>query len=251
MNISYRRNPYVQLVLYPALVQGDNAPASIERGIKTLDEYGLDVIIIGRGGGSIEDLWAFNDELVIEAVFAAKTPIISAVGHETDFTIADFVADLRAPTPSAAAELAVCDIAAVQSYIFDLNTRLNDRLQSKIFNLRHQLDNLSLQLKFLNPVAKSQEKRQRLIALEASLTQEFTHLVENKKHQLQVYAARLEGLSPLGKLSQGYSYVEHEDGRRIACAGDVKVKDKMKVYFKDGIVTAEALEVINGKGTDT
>jgi exodeoxyribonuclease VII large subunit len=251
MNIAYRRNPYVSLVLYPALVQGDSAPASIERGIKTLDEYGLDVIIIGRGGGSIEDLWAFNDELVIEAVFAAKTPIISAVGHETDFTIADFVADLRAPTPSAAAELAVCDISAVESYISDLQTRLNDRMQDKIFYLRGQLEKLSLQMKFLNPVVKSEEKRQRLIALETSLVQEFTHLVENKKHQLQMYATRLEGVSPLGRLSQGYSYVEHDDGRRITCIEDIKVKDKMKVYFKDGIVTAEALEVINGKGTDT
>ena len=117
MNISYRRNPYVALYLYPALVQGGQAAESIAEGIRTLDEKNLDVLIVGRGGGSMEDLWAFNEEPVIEAVFAAKTPVISAVGHETDFTITDFVADLRAPTPSAAAELAVCDISAIEAQI--------------------------------------------------------------------------------------------------------------------------------------
>ena len=124
MNISARRNPYVQLILYPALVQGDGATASIAKGIEMLDKHGVDVIIVGRGGGSIEDLWAFNEEPVARAIFNCRTPIISAVGHETDTTIADYVADMRAPTPSAAAELAVFEYQALENYLEELHLKL-------------------------------------------------------------------------------------------------------------------------------
>lgn len=128
MNISRRRNPYIQIVLYPAYVQGEHAKQSVVNGIAKLDKLGLDCIIVGRGGGSIEDLWAFNEPEVVEAVFNASTPIISAVGHETDFTLTDFVADMRAPTPSAAAELAVTEVAAVENKIYEYERRLKQQM---------------------------------------------------------------------------------------------------------------------------
>lgn len=250
MNISYRRNPYVSLILYPALVQGEMAAASIEQGIKTLDEMGLDVIIVGRGGGSIEDLWAFNEEIVVEAIFAAKTPIISAVGHETDFTIADFVADLRAPTPSAAAELAVCDISVMEATIDACQQRLNAALERKIENCRRTLEKYVLQLKFLNPVHQIQDKRQQMMQIEERMEQAMHKVLQQKRHRMELYAAKLHGLSPLDKLGQGYSYVEREDGKRITGVSEIKEQDKMKIYFKDGMVTAQALEVKHGKGAD-
>lgn len=251
MNIAYRRNPYVSLILYPVLVQGEMAAASIEQGIKTLDEMGLDVIIVGRGGGSIEDLWAFNEEIVVEAIFNAKTPIISAVGHETDFTIADFVADLRAPTPSAAAELAVCDISLVEGTIEAYQQQLHAALERKIENCHLTLEKYTLQLKFLNPVHQIQDKRQQMMQMEERMEQAMRKELERKRHQMELYAAKLYGLSPLSKLGQGYSYVELEDGRRMTGVSDIKEQDKMKIYFKDGMVTAQVLEVKHGKGADT
>lgn len=250
MNISYRRNPYVALYLYPALVQGEMAAESIAKGIAALDEMGLDVIIAGRGGGSMEDLWAFNEEPVIEAIFAAKTPVISAVGHETDFTIADFVADLRAPTPSAAAELAVCDISLVEERIAGYAQQLGFMLQRKVSDYRSLLDKYAMQLAFFNPVSRIQDKRQQMMQMEERMEQAMQKLLGAKRHQMELYAARLNGFSPLGKLSQGYAYIEHEDGSRICGVTDIKEQDNMKIYMKDGIVKVQALEVIHGKGTD-
>ncbi len=140
MNISRRRNPYAQLILYPALVQGDQAAESIVKGIRTLDNYGVDVMIVGRGGGSIEDLWAFNEEIVARAIFECRTPVISAVGHETDTTIADYVADLRAPTPSAAAELAVADVRQLLDGLELFHQQLLDRMEQKILVRREQAE---------------------------------------------------------------------------------------------------------------
>ena len=138
-NIAARRNPYVQLILYPALVQGDGAAASIVRGIHALDVLGVDVIIVGRGGGSIEDLWAFNEEEVARAIFACNTPVISAVGHQTDTTISDYVADLRAPTPSAAAELAVFDVQLVEKWLMDYGTQMRRQLELRLNQMRTRL----------------------------------------------------------------------------------------------------------------
>ena len=151
MNISRRRNPYVQLILYPALVQGEMAAPSIVKGIETLDQMGLDVIIVGRGGGSMEDLWAFNEEVVARAIFNCQTPVISAVGHETDTTIADYVADLRAPTPSAAAELAVYNIRDVLDKQENYKMRMNMAMSNRIRFLRKELENYELRVKNLSP----------------------------------------------------------------------------------------------------
>lgn len=247
MNISYRRNPYISLVLYPALVQGAAAAESIVKGIETLDDMGLDVLIVGRGGGSIEDLWAFNEAVVAEAIFNAKTPVISAVGHETDFTIADFVADLRAPTPSAAAELAVTEEAETEALIEAYMEKLNSVMESRLSMYRNTLDRLKLRLEFLNPKAMVDERRQRLIQLSDRMGAAFDSIFKGKRHRLELYASRLNGVSPLAKLGQGYSYTEFEDGRHLSDISEVKPKDRIQIYIKNGNMKAEVLEVYNGE----
>ena len=234
MNIAYRRNPYVSLILYPALVQGDNAKYSIVKGIETLDKMGLDVIIAGRGGGSIEDLWAFNEPMVVEAVFDAQTPIISAVGHETDFTITDFVADLRAPTPSAAAELAVADISLIEQKIMAYNEALNSSLMGIIDGKRNYLDKCELKLRFLSPSNQLDENRQRLMGIEDSLNNIMMNKYKDARHRLQIYASRLQEASPLTRLSAGYAYVQNENGEKVSSVRKLKRGDKLKVQFKDG-----------------
>lgn len=234
MNIAYRRNPYVSLILYPALVQGDNAKYSIVKGIETLDKMGLDVIIAGRGGGSIEDLWAFNEPMVVEAVFNAQTPIISAVGHETDFTITDFVADLRAPTPSAAAELAVADISLIEQKIMAYNEALNSSLMGIIDGKRNYLDKCELKLRFLSPSNQLDENRQRLMGIEDSLNNIMMNKYKDARHRLQIYASRLQEASPLTRLSAGYAYVQNENGEKVSSVRKLKRGDKLKVQFKDG-----------------
>ena len=234
MNIAYRRNPYVSLILYPALVQGDNAKYSIVKGIETLDKMGLDVIIAGRGGGSIEDLWAFNEPMVVEAVFDAQTPIISAVGHETDFTITDFVADLRAPTPSAAAELAVADISLTEQKIMAYNEALNSSLMGIIDGKRNYLDKCELKLRFLSPSNQLDENRQRLMGIEDSLNNIMMNKYKDARHRLQIYASRLQEASPLTRLSAGYAYVQNENGEKVSSVRKLKRGDKLKVQFKDG-----------------
>ena len=237
-------------IIDPALVQGEQAAESIAEGIRTLDEKNLDVLIVGRGGGSMEDLWAFNEEPVIEAVFAAKTPVISAVGHETDFTITDFVADLRAPTPSAAAELAVCDISAIEAQIAAYEKALYTAAVRKISDSKNVLENYRLRLAVFNPVSRIEDGRQYTMQAEERLEKALYQVLAAKRHQMELLAARLNGVSPLAKLGQGYAYVSAEDGTRIRSTADVAEKSLMKIYLKDGYVKAQALEVTHGKGTD-
>ena len=197
MNISARRNPYVQLVLYPALVQGTEAKYSIVRGIETLDAMGLDVIIVGRGGGSIEDLWAFNEEMVARAIFNCSTPIISAVGHETDVTIADYVADLRAPTPSAAAELAVFDYSQFEAKCQLYQRTLERTMKNRLERVRYRLNQCRLKLELYHPSRVINEKRQRLADLESRLTRVMSKRLEAYRHRLALErckASRIEGV---------------------------------------------------------
>ena len=243
MNIPYRRNPYVSLILYPALVQGDGAAESIVRGITTLDSMNLDVIIVGRGGGSIEDLWAFNDEIVAEAIFNANTPVISAVGHETDFTIADFVADLRAPTPSAAAELAVADISIVEQRIDGYRLMLLSLINQAVDNKRSIADNYSMKLKYLNPLSKINEKRIYLDNQKDKMDFIFTQKLNKYRHQLEIYASRLHGVSPLEKLGQGYSYIENQSGKNVTSVKDIHKGELITVTVKDGTIISEVQEV--------
>lgn len=243
MNISQRRNPYIQIVLYPAYVQGEHAKQSIVRGITRLDKMGLDCIIVGRGGGSIEDLWAFNEPEVVEAVFNASTPVISAVGHETDFTLTDFVADMRAPTPSAAAELAVTEVAAVENRIYEYERRLKQQMMYSLSAKRDYLERLKLQMEYLNPVNQIYDKRQRLMNMEDKLNMLIKRCAAENRNRLRLYASKLEGLSPLKKLDMGYGYIENSEGDRIVSAGQVSSDDEITVYLKDGSIRSKVIEV--------
>ena len=238
MNISRRRNPYVQLILYPALVQGEQAAESIVKGIQTLDAYGVDVMIVGRGGGSIEDLWAFNEEIVARAIFECRTPVISAVGHETDTTIADYVADLRAPTPSAAAELAVVDYRQLVESVRIFKNQLADRVEQKIVRNRDRARYLQARLLQASPQYQLREKRLYAADLNDKMRQAFSDKVKDRRHRLALYVERLDGCSPLKKLQQGYSYTESPDGKALTSITQVKEGDAMTILVTDGTVVA-------------
>ena len=236
MNISARRNPYVQLLLYPAQVQGEGAKESIVRGIRMLETKNVDVIIVGRGGGSIEDLWAFNDECVARAIFDCQVPVISAVGHETDVTIADYVADLRAPTPSAAAELAVWDYRQLQGYLDECRLRMNRSMTGTIRINRLRLKELDVRLSYLHPRHKLQDQQQRLIELEEELRTLMRDRVKEARHRLAIQIEKLNGLSPVRKLNQGFAYVEEADGGVVKSIRQVKMGDELTVYVTDGFI---------------
>lgn len=238
-NISLRRNPYLQIILYPALVQGDGAADSIVKGIRMLDEAGVDTIIVGRGGGSIEDLWAFNEEKVARAIFECRTPIISAVGHEVDFTIADFVADLRAPTPSAAAELAVDDMAQVMYTLSSYQERFQRDMREKIEFQRVRLGQYQMRLKYLSPESCLRDRRQALVDFEDTLRRAMDNKLQQYRHRLGIYLERYQGLSPLAKLNQGYSFVADSDGRGITSVSQVKPGDRVEISVTDGVIQAE------------
>ena len=243
INITKRRNPYVQIILYPAIVQGDAAPASIVQGIRALEQLGVDVMIVGRGGGSLEDLWAFNTELVAQAVFDCSVPIISAVGHETDTTIIDFVSDLRAPTPSAAAELAVFDVSYLLEQLNGMQTQLQEAMRQKINMAKMQMGQKEQLLKSLSPMAMIREKKFQCIRCEEVLNEIMNRKIRDKKHQLQLQIERLGGLSPLQKLQQGYSYVADNENKNIRSISQIKEDDILRVYVTDGAIVAKVQEV--------
>ena len=238
MNISARRNPYVQLVLYPALVQGEQAKYSIAEGIRTLDAVGVDVMIVGRGGGSIEDLWAFNEEMVARAIFDCSTPVISAVGHETDVTIADYVADLRAPTPSAAAELAVFDYLQFQREIEGYVSALRIGMERKLQQERARLEQYQFRLKLKDPVHELRVNRQRIAEFENGFRREMDERLKEARHRLALAAGRLKGLSPLEKISGGFGFLTDEQGKRIQSAGQVSPGDRISIQVRDGKILA-------------
>lgn len=236
MNISARRNPYVQLLLYPAQVQGEGAKESIVRGIRMLEAKDVDVIIVGRGGGSIEDLWAFNEECVARAIFDCQVPVISAVGHETDVTIADYVADLRAPTPSAAAELAVWDYRQLQGYLDECRLRMNRSMTGTIRINRLRLKELDVRLSYLHPRHKLQDQQQRLTELEEELRTLMRDRVKEARHRLAIQIEKMNGLSPVRKLNQGFAYVEEADGGVVKSIRQVEKGDELTVYVTDGLI---------------
>ena len=238
-NISYRRNPYLQIILYPALVQGTGAAESIVKGIRMLDGLNVDVIIVGRGGGSIEDLWAFNEEIVARAIFECRTPVISAVGHETDFTIADFVADLRAPTPSAAAELAVDDYRSVVESVSVYRQRMYRAMSTRLDFYRSRLANFSTKFGYLSPEYRLREQRQRLADAESSLQNVMEGKLTENRHRLSLYVERFTGLSPLRKLNQGFSYVADQEKRTLTSVKQVKNGDTIYISVTDGTIEAK------------
>lgn len=241
-NISLRRNPYLQIILYPALVQGDGAADSIVKGIRMLDEAGVDTIIVGRGGGSIEDLWAFNEEKVARAIFECRTPVISAVGHETDFTIADFVADLRAPTPSAAAELAVDDFSQVMQTLQAYRERFQRDMREQLEYQKVRLGQYQMRLRYLSPESRLRENRQKQADFDDILRRAMNDKLGQYRHRLGIYLERYQGLSPLSKLNQGYSFVSDAGGRGITSVSQVQAGDKVEISVTDGVIRAEVLD---------
>ncbi len=244
INVATRRNPHVRIILYPAIVQGEAAAASIVNGIRALERQGVDVMIVGRGG-SMEDLWAFNEEIVAQAVFDCEVPIISAVGHETDTTIIDYVSDLRAPTPSAAAELAVYDYEQVLYTLNGLAEKLSARMKTKLAEKRKEAENKYLRLKLLSPENQIREKRTRALQLEEMITRAMEEKLVRRKHRLALFIEQFKGLSPLTKLNQGYSYVEDKDGKALKKLGQVHPGDMVTIHVSDGRVLAKVTEKLS------
>ena len=222
---------------------GEAAPASIINGIHALEEKQVDVMIVGRGGGSIEDLWAFNEECVAQAVFDCSIPIISAVGHETDTTIIDYVADLRAPTPSAAAELAVYDVMLTMQKIREQEAILNRLIKNKIEWNKIRLQTYQAKIKMNSPLGKVREKKTWLLNIEDKLSGAMNGKIAMKRHRMEIYIEKLKGLSPLEKLNQGFSYVSDESGRTVTDINQVATGDRLQVYVKNGKLWA----VVMGK----
>ena len=243
ISISKRRNPYVQLYLYPAQVQGVGAAESVMQGIAKLQETGVDVIIIGRGGGSLEDLWAFNDERLARVIYDCEIPIISAVGHETDFTIADYAADLRAPTPSAAAELAVCEIQAVLGKLIDLHSDLYHGMMFRMEADRQKLQQMNLKLRMNSPRNRLEQKRNNLVRAEEMLPRLMQNKITEYRHRLQLYINSMKGLSPLNKLQSGFSYVADKDGKNISTVDAVSVGDMVNIAVTDGYIDAQVKNI--------
>ena len=242
INIARRRNPYVQIILYPAVVQGDQAPQSIVNGIRALEQAGVDVMIVGRGGGSIEDLWAFNEEIVAQAIFDCSIPIISAVGHETDTTIADYVADLRAPTPSAGAELAVYDFGLADAQLKELEAGITRRMKQKIRTARMRLEHDQTRLRYLSPMGQIREKRSWLCQMEERLQDRMQRQIQMNRYTLSLYVEKLKGLSPLEKLNQGFSHVADGQGRTVTDVDRVQPGELLTIHVKNGRITAEVKE---------
>ena len=241
INIAGRRNPYVQLILYPAQVQGEGAAESVAAGIRALEKKQVDVIIVGRGGGSIEDLWAFNEETVARAIFDCTVPVISAVGHETDTTISDFVADLRAPTPSAAAELAVYDIREVRERLLAYREDFRRTIRLGTEKRRKLLEHAALRLKLAHPRQRLNESRQYAADLETRIRARMEERMTAEKHRLALCVEKMKGLSPLLKLSQGYSYVQTAEGENIKSISQAEKGDSLDIYVCDGRVKAQVI----------
>lgn len=244
MNVAGRRNPYVQMILYPALVQGEGAKESIIEGIRMLEEKQVDVMIVGRGGGSIEDLWAFNEEEVARAVFECRVPIISAVGHETDTTIIDYVADLRAPTPSAAAELAVFEYRLLKEELEEAEHRLKKNLYRNLEQQRARIAAYQMRMRYLHPGMKLLQQKQRVTEIEEALRRRMKERVLKARHELSIQIEKMKGLSPLQKLNHGFSYVTTPNEKALTSMEQVQAGDVVTIYVADGKIKAEVQETI-------
>lgn len=248
ISISRRRNPYVSLYLYPAKVQGEGAAETIAAGIEALERFGVDCMIVGRGGGSIEDLWAFNEERVAQAIFDCSVPIISAVGHETDFTIADFVADLRAPTPSAAAELAVYEYDRFLLELEEGEKRLQAAVEQRLLWYERELERRFLRIRRFRPDHVTAEKRQLLDSIQDRLSAFMEQILRDRDHRLELLAGRLKGCSPLDKITGGYAFVTKEDGKRLRSASEASCGDLLDLRLSDGVLRARVTDRILAGG---
>lgn len=238
INVTGRRYPLAQIYLYPSLVQGDGAEADLVRAIDYFESSNLvDVIIIGRGGGSIEDLWAFNSEALARRIYSAKTPIISAVGHETDFTICDFVSDLRAPTPSAAAEIAVPDLRDIMIGLDNASDRIVNALRTVAERKRERLERILDKPMFKDPSLFVAEQKSDVERLSEKADLAISGIIRDKSNELRLVSGKINVLSPLAVLSRGYSIAE-KDGNVVFSAKEIAVGDEVSLRFKDGVATA-------------
>ncbi len=237
-NVSNRRNPYVQIILYPAKVQGTGAAETIIKGIKYFEKTDVDTIIIGRGGGSIEDVWAFNDEKLARVIAGCKKPIISAVGHETDTTIADYAADLRAPTPSAAAELAVYSYRETVIALRETGHSLRWQMENILKIKKLKLAGYITVIQHESPKNLINDRRMFVADMQEKIENLMRQKLVSSKHQLELYIQEMKGLSPLYKLQGGYAYVSDESGRNIKSVDELKNGEQINLAFKDGYAKA-------------
>lgn len=250
LNIITRRYPPAQLILYPALVQGKSAPASLIRGLEYFNRnHSCDVIIIGRGGGSLEDLWAFNDENLVRAVAASEIPVISAVGHETDVTLCDFAADLRAPTPSAAAELAVPDASMLLKQIQRREQELQNLMQYKLFAARQYFDSVMQRESLKNSKVYLEEKRRRLSEHQAFLQNDMTHRLNSCREQLDAKSEQLSLLNPWNQLQRGWSLTENADGQRLSSVTQTASGQMLITTLSDGRIVSRVESVKPNKNS--
>ena len=250
ITVAKRRNPYIRILLYPAIVQGDMAAQSIANGIRALERQGVDVMIVGRGGGSLEDLWAFNEESLAEAIFDCSIPIISAVGHETDYTIADLVADLRAATPSAAAELAVFDYGQFEADLNGYKEALLRLMRGKIQSERKEAEIFKQKLMRFSPMGKIRDQKMRLIRLEEDLQKAMKGTLTDRRHRLALYLEQFRGLSPLDKLNKGYAYVEDASGKALKRVEQTAPGELVQVHVTDGMIKARVEELSRAVGKE-
>ena len=238
-----RMNRYVQLILYPAKVQGDGASDTIVAGIKVLDQYGVDIIIVGRGGGSIEDLWAFNEEKVARAIYEVQTPIISGTGHEVDTTIADYAADLRAATPTAACELAVPDIREVMEGITNREYTLRTLLKQVVRRYQMKLQQYQITIANFDPRFQLQEQKMHLAELEEQIHAVMKNKMTDYQHKLELYTKELHGLSPTAKLINGFGYIEGSNGEPVTSVKKVMEGDQISLTISDGTIITKAEQI--------
>lgn len=247
INITHRRNPYVQIILYPAIVQGDQAVPSIVNGIRALERIGVDVMIVGRGGGSIEDLWAFNDERVARAIYESELPVISAVGHEPDVTIADFVADARASTPSNAAEIAVPDSAELLRWLRGAEGQMARKETARLEDLRTRLEKLRAKRVMTDPMAYLQDKRMELTHVQQRLGDVSGTLLSRKKERFAALAASLDAMSPLKVLGRGYAMAQNGEGQILKSWHDVSAGDAVTVTLGEGALACRVEDAYDTK----
>ena len=239
INVATRRYPIAELVLFPSLVQGEDAASSLISGVEYFNiTDSVDVIIIGRGGGSIEDLWAFNDEYLAKSIYNSKIPVISGVGHEIDFTICDFVSDIRAATPSAAAELATPNLTEIFAKIDSFNKRALLSINQRIDDYKYMLDSLASSRVFKKPESMLENSKNVLNSYQITLKHAFERIVGNKKTLFKENVAKLNALSPLSVLSRGYSVVYDSDGKCLKSIDDVNLEQEVIIQFNDGKVVA-------------
>ena len=239
-----RRYPIAQVILFPSLVQGENAASDIVRNIELSAKFNLDVLIVGRGGGSIEDLWPFNEEIVARAIFNCKTPVISAVGHEIDYTIADFVSDLRAPTPTGAAELSVPSIIELEKLLNNMQIRLKENILKNYNFKKLYLDSLRNSYVIKNPIVLYENKKQKLDLILESLNKNMLLKMDNYNKKITNVIEKLELVNPLNTLKRGYS-LTYKDNKIITSIKEVKINDNLNIRFKDGYLDVSVKEINN------